>query len=181
MSYAWSRKHGQFLRHCPSFTHKKGVHVRHIRKPLEYYLSTVMDTALRHSSAYHAPTDVSPPPIFPVSLPGSSQKALLIVLNRDVSGDQFVGALSEELKPRLQALGGGQEAQEEFEKLIKAQDLKKGTAVFLTWALPASLQVMQRKRGCGCRGRAQVRRTWFLQCTVGAWEAHVPWSNESIL
>lgn len=90
---------------------------------------------------------LSTSPSFPLP-PGAGEKALLIVLNRDVDGGTFVSALSEELTPRLAALGGGQSSQAELEAVVKAQNLTKGTAVFLTWTLPADLQVST--ACCGC-------------------------------
>ncbi|CAM6084544.1 unnamed protein product [Calypogeia fissa] len=70
------------------------------------------------------------------------EKALRIVLARDVDGSQFWGALDEALAPRLKTAGAaGQEALTKFGNVFKDLALKQGTSVLLTWSQPATMQV----------------------------------------
>lgn len=73
-----------------------------------------------------------------------AEKAVEIVLARDVEGEQFWGALNEVLVPRLKSLGAGgpgDEALARFGDALKNRALKKNTAIFLTWSPPSTLEV----------------------------------------
>ncbi|CAI5484362.1 unnamed protein product [Closterium sp. Yama58-4] len=70
-----------------------------------------------------------------------SEKAIVIVLARNVGSDQFWNALTEELAPRLTAAGEGLGDLEAFGQLFKDRSLKKNTGVYITWRQPSTLQV----------------------------------------
>eukprot|EP00850_Spirogloea_muscicola_P015486 SM000119S25629 [mRNA] locus=s119:18711:20446:- [translate_table: standard] len=72
------------------------------------------------------------------------EKTLVLVLARNVGGDQFVEALNEELRPRLKAANEGDTAESAliaFGETIKGQSLKKNSAIIVSWLMPATLQI----------------------------------------
>ena len=72
------------------------------------------------------------------------QKALQIVLVRDITGAQFWGALSESLQPRLKAAKAGEagdKALSELGKVFQTRPLTNGMSITLNWIHPSTLQV----------------------------------------
>eukprot|EP00270_Netrium_digitus_P006199 TRINITY_DN184_c1_g1_i2.p1 TRINITY_DN184_c1_g1~~TRINITY_DN184_c1_g1_i2.p1 ORF type:complete len:285 (+),score=87.01 TRINITY_DN184_c1_g1_i2:166-1020(+) len=73
------------------------------------------------------------------------EKAVVIVLARNVDGKTFVSALEEELQPRLTAAGLAEEERkkllEEFGANFQNRPLKKLTRISLTWVQPTTLKV----------------------------------------
>jgi hypothetical protein len=72
------------------------------------------------------------------------QKALQIVLVRDITGAQFWGALSESLQPRLRAARAGEawdQALTELGKVFQTRPLTNGMSITLNWIQPSTLQV----------------------------------------
>lgn len=73
------------------------------------------------------------------------EKALQIVLARDVDGATFWGALDEALVPRLKAEGAGADGDKALAALgdvFRSRSLKKGFVITLTWVQPTSLKVV---------------------------------------
>jgi len=72
------------------------------------------------------------------------QKALQLVLVRDITGSQFWGALDEALRPRLRAANAGaagDQALAELAKVFQTRPLKSDTTITLNWVHPSTLQV----------------------------------------
>jgi hypothetical protein len=73
------------------------------------------------------------------------EKALEIVLARDVDGATFWGALDEALVPRLKAADNGvhgEAALADFGKVFQGRALKQGTRIILAWVQPSNLKVL---------------------------------------
>eukprot|EP00250_Pteridium_aquilinum_P026473 c33062_g1_i1 orf=494-1318(-) len=72
------------------------------------------------------------------------EKAIKIVLVRDVDGATFWGALDEAVAPRLRTANAGpagQEALDAFGEVFRGRSLKQGTSIYLAWVQPFKLQV----------------------------------------
>ncbi|CAM6034601.1 unnamed protein product [Sphagnum compactum] len=72
------------------------------------------------------------------------EKALEIVLARDVDGATFWGALDEALVPRLKAADNGvhgEAALADFGKVFQGRALKQGTRIILAWVQPSNLKI----------------------------------------
>ena len=72
------------------------------------------------------------------------QKALQIVLVRDITGAQFWGALSESLQPRLKAAKAGEAGDKvlaELGQVFQSRPLTNGMCITLNWIHPSTLQV----------------------------------------
>lgn len=72
------------------------------------------------------------------------EKALQIVLARDVDGATFWGALDEALVPRLKAGGAGADGDKALAALgdvFRSRSLKKGFVITFTWVQPTSLKI----------------------------------------
>ncbi len=73
------------------------------------------------------------------------EKALEIVLARDVDGATFWGALDEALVPQLKAADNGvhgEAALADFGKVFQGRALKQGTRIILAWVQPSNLKVL---------------------------------------
>ncbi|KAH7279142.1 hypothetical protein KP509_37G007100 [Ceratopteris richardii] len=71
-------------------------------------------------------------------------KAIKIVLVRDVDGATFWSALDEAVSPRLEAANAGaagKEALDAFGEVFKGRSLKNGTSIYLNWVQPFRLEV----------------------------------------
>ncbi|GAQ88583.1 chalcone isomerase-like protein [Klebsormidium nitens] len=95
----------------------------------------------RHTSADQLKKDEN---FYKLLADGDFAKQLQIVLARDVTGDQFYGALEEALAPRVAAAGAGadgQAAMGQFGNVFKGKSLKKGTGIFLSFEKPDILHI----------------------------------------
>ncbi|MCO5596425.1 hypothetical protein L7F22_050488 [Adiantum nelumboides] len=84
------------------------------------------------------------PSFFKAVIEATMEKAIKIVLVRDVDGATFWAALDEAVAPRLKASNAGvagQEALDAFGEVFKGRSLKQGTSIYLTWVQPFKLQV----------------------------------------
>lgn len=80
---------------------------------------------------------------------GAFVKALEIELVRNVSGQQFVEALEESLRPRM-ALSGDLGSLQKLQEYFMGKKLNKGTVVVLVYRMDGSLDVLVREtRGGG--------------------------------
>lgn len=64
----------------------------------------------------------------------------MITLVRNVTTDQFVNALNEELVPKLQAAGADVAVMGQLGELFQGRPLTKDSAVVISWKLPNTLQ-----------------------------------------
>lgn len=78
--------------------------------------------------------------IFWIAVP--QEKALQIVLVRDVDGKTFWDALDEAVSPRIQDPSPVDEsALSTFRSIFQGRSLRKGTLIFLTWMEPSKMLV----------------------------------------
>jgi hypothetical protein len=76
---------------------------------------------------------------------GAFTKALVIQLARKVEGEQFVGAISEALEPRMR-LTGEMATLQKFNSFFQSkQSLEKGTVITLLWRPEGVLEILLRE------------------------------------
>ncbi|KAJ4842389.1 Fatty-acid-binding protein 3, chloroplastic [Turnera subulata] len=104
----------------------------------------IQDNPAIFSSIYQAPTE----------------KALTIVLVRDVDGKTFWDALNEAISPRLKSPSPVDEsALSTFRGIFQGRPLKKKTSIILTWLGPSSMQVCVSSEGIPSAVDATIEST----------------------
>jgi len=100
----------------------------------------------------------------------------VITLVRNVTTNQFLDALNEELVPKLKAAGADVGIMESLGALFKARPLTKDSAVVISWKLPATLQASPSLAPAFCMHlrRRNVILPGVCECVAGAlcgWQA----------
>eukprot|EP00244_Chara_vulgaris_P012717 TRINITY_DN6856_c0_g3_i1.p1 TRINITY_DN6856_c0_g3~~TRINITY_DN6856_c0_g3_i1.p1 ORF type:complete len:175 (-),score=30.12 TRINITY_DN6856_c0_g3_i1:193-717(-) len=109
-----------------------------------FYAEAGVTEALKSFKGKSAEQLSKDPGFFKVLVDAPVEKAIKIVLARDVSADSFWNALNDALVPRLKALKAGPETDKAVALLgesIRRQALKKNVSICLGWHQPGTLEL----------------------------------------